>query len=45
MGISSGSMSSEKQEITIPFGTTVDLSCDWYGPAKMGGDDVKIEFT
>ena len=25
-----------KQEITIPFGTTVDNSFDWYGPAKMG---------
>ena len=24
-----------KQEITIPAGTPIDLSCDWYGPAKM----------
>ena len=24
-----------KQEITIPFGTVVDTSLDWYGPAKM----------
>ena len=24
-----------KQEITIPFGTAVDTSLDWYGPAKM----------
>ena len=24
-----------KQEITIPFGTTVDTQFDWYGPAKM----------
>ena len=25
----------EKQEITIPYGTIVDTSLDWYGPAKM----------
>ena len=24
-----------EQEITIPAGTPIDLSCDWYGPAKM----------
>ena len=24
-----------KQEITIPAGTPIDLSFDWYGPAKM----------
>ena len=24
-----------KQEITIPAGTPIDLSCEWYGPAKM----------
>lgn len=24
-----------KQEITMPAGTPIDLSCDWYGPAKM----------
>ena len=25
----------QKQEITIPAGTPVDLNFDWYGPAKM----------
>ena len=24
-----------KQEITVPYGTIVDTSFDWYGPAKM----------
>ena len=25
----------QKQEITIPAGTPIDLNFDWYGPAKM----------
>ena len=25
----------QKQEITIPAGTSIDLNFDWYGPAKM----------
>ena len=25
----------QKQEVTIPAGTPIDLNFDWYGPAKM----------